>query len=112
MPSVPEKYRVILTAEKLGEAVGVSRWTICAIRKAGRELNDLLPRYASVDDVRRWLRRHPEFVASHWLKKPKQPCTQPGQEPSTAGKFCESSRPRDLHTPSPVVSEPQLVPAG
>jgi DNA-binding XRE family transcriptional regulator len=37
--------RIIKTAAALGEAVGVSRWTIQAIRKAGKVLGDPLPNY-------------------------------------------------------------------
>lgn len=99
--------RIIKTAAKLGEAVGVSRWTIQAIRKAGRMIGDPLANYSTPEDVRKWLRRHPDFVASHYLKTKSPPSPPLGQEPGAADKSGESSRRRGRHKPSLSQSEPQ-----
>lgn len=66
---------VLITAKAQGAAIGVSRWTVQAMRKAGRELKDPLPIYAMRSQLLAWLRRHPEFRGSHYLgKKPKHLC--------------------------------------
>ena len=57
--------QIHLSAATLGAAAGVSRWTVAAVRKAGRNLNDPLPRYSTARDLVAWFRRHPDFVASH-----------------------------------------------
>ena len=61
--------KILKRAADLAAAVGVSRYTISAIRKTGRIINDPLPNYSTAGDVRRWLRRHPEFVARNAFKK-------------------------------------------
>ncbi len=99
--------RIIKTAAKLGAAVGVSRWTIQAIRKAGKILGDPLPNYSTPNEGRKWLRRHPDFVAGHYLKKPEQLCSSSSQEPATADKSGELSHLHAPRMPSPVVSEHQ-----
>lgn len=67
---------VLITAGAQAAAIGVSRWTVQAMRKAGKELNDPLPVYAMRSQLIAWLRRHPEFRGSHYLgKKPKHLCS-------------------------------------
>ncbi len=60
---VTETRKLFRTAQALANETGVSRYTIQAIRKAGRESNDPLPNYCTAAEVRAWLRRHPHFVA-------------------------------------------------
>lgn len=67
---------LITTASAQGAAVGVSRWTIQAARKAGKELGDPLGRYVTRRQLLAWFGRHPDFVGSHYLgKKPKRLCS-------------------------------------
>jgi hypothetical protein len=64
------------TAKAQASAIGVSRWTIQAARKAGRELGDLLGKYVTRRQLLAWFARHPEFVGSHYLgRKPKRLCS-------------------------------------
>lgn len=107
--SIREK--IFKTAEALGAEVGVSRYTICAIRKTGRALNDPLPNYATPGDVRGWLRRHPTFVARNAFKRKAPPA--PGSSPAPAGvdRSDESPRQHAPHTPSPAESALQLAPS-
>ena len=68
--------KLLVTALAQGKAVGVSRWTIQAARKAGKELGDPLARYITHRQLLGWFARHPDFVGSHYLgKKPKRLCS-------------------------------------
>src|ERR1035437_2337865 len=68
---------ILTTALAQAKAVGVSRWTIQAMRKAGRELGDPMGRFTTRRRIMAWFGRHPDFVASRWLgKNAKPPCTE------------------------------------
>ena len=95
--------KILVTAQSQAKALGVSRWTIQAMRKAGRELGDPVGRYTTPRRLCEWLFRHPDFVASHYLgHKPK--LGRNGSNPPAlgAGRSDGPSRLRDLHTPSPA----------
>ena len=67
---------LLVTALAQAKAIGVSRWTIQAARKAGKELGDPLARYITRRRLLAWFERHPDFVGSHYLgKKPKHLCS-------------------------------------
>lgn len=100
--------RIVKTAAGLGAAIGVSRWTIQAIRKAGKMLGDPIGNYASPDDVLKWLRRHPGFVATHYLKKPAPPSPETNPEAEAAGKSGGSTGRRGQRRPLPAESAPPL----
>lgn len=88
---------ILSTAKVQAAAIGVCPWTIFAMRKAGRELRDPLGRFTTRAWLMGWLRRHPEFVASHYLgKTSKLRCIASGQRPVVSGK-CDA--PSDLHAP-------------
>lgn len=99
------------TAQALADETGVSRYTIQAIRKAGREGNDPLPNYCTAADVRAWLRRHPHFVARRVFKSSTPPAPGSGPAPAAAGRFGGFRGRHDPRTPSPAESAPQLAPS-
>lgn len=71
-----ESGMLLVTAQAQANSVGVSRWTIQAARKAGKELGDPLGRYVTRRQLLAWFARHPDFVGSHYLgKKPKSLCS-------------------------------------
>lgn len=109
MALTPEK--ICKTAQALGDQVGVSRYTISAIRKTGRALEDPLPNYATPADVRSWLKRHPTFVARNAFKKPAQIAPGSNPAPVAAGKSDGSPRPSAPHTPSPAAPAHPLAPS-
>lgn len=83
--SEPEK--LLTTAQAQGEALGVSRWTIQAMRKASRGTKDnpFTGRLTTYSRMMKWLRTHPDFVASRVFKTTTPPCTAPSPAPATAG---------------------------
>ena len=91
---------ILTTAQAQAEAVGVSRWTIQAMRKAGRHLKDPVGRFTTRRWLMSWLHRHPEFVASHWLGKNAKPvCNGSDHPPAAADKSGARYDPHDPHTP-------------
>jgi len=94
---------ILTTARAQAEAVGVSRWTIQAVRKAGRELGDPVGRYITRRRLLAWFGRHPDFVGAHYLgKSAKRPCKGSDHPPVDAGKPDELSHQHGQHMPSPV----------
>ena len=91
---------MLTTASAQAAAVGVSRWTIQAARKAGRYLNDPLGRFMTRAWLMAWFRRHPDFVASHWLGRTAKPlCNESGRPPAIAGKSGEQPGQHDQRKP-------------
>lgn len=91
---------ILSTATSQAAALGVSRWTIQAMRKAGRHLGDPVGRFSTRAWLMAWLRRHPEFVASHWLGKNSKPgCNGSDRPPAAADKSGARSDPHDQRTP-------------
>jgi hypothetical protein len=75
------------TAKAQGDAIGVSRWVIQAMRKAGREMGDPLGRYETRATLLAWLRRHRDFVAARWFPRKQVPvCTFPNLAEQAADK--------------------------
>ena len=103
-----------LNATELSRVLGwKSPWIIAGLKIAARYYGDspFVGKYATVAEVRAWLKRHPDFVASHHLrKKPPQPrVTNPPSR--AAGKSDGSSRKHGPQTPSPATPAPQLEPS-
>jgi hypothetical protein len=95
-----EANMILSTAKAQAEAIGVCAWTIFAMRKAGRVLGDPIGRFTTRAWLMNWLRRHPEFVASHYLgRTSKLPRKASGQPPAVAGICDEPSDQRDPHMP-------------
>ena len=91
---------ILTTALAQAKAVGVSRWTIQAMRKAGRQLKDPMGRFTTRRRIMAWFARHPDFVASHWLgKNSKLPYTDSDHPPASVGKSDEPSGPHDQRKP-------------
>ena len=75
-PTTPQKYTnrpvgsQLLDATKLARALGVSTWVAKASKRAGAHYGDTpwTGRFTTVDRFLAWLERHPDFVASHWLR--------------------------------------------
>jgi len=66
---IPDKYRYkLLKSKQLAEVLGVSEYVTSAIKLAGAEYGDspFCGIYAFLIDVIAWLRKHKEFVASHF----------------------------------------------
>jgi hypothetical protein len=90
LPAPSDKEQLLTTAQAQADALGVSRWTIHAARRAGRELGDPLGRFATRRWLFAWFRRHPDFVASRWLgKNAKPPCTSSNRPPEAAGTLTD-----------------------
>lgn len=86
---------ILSTAKVQAAAIGVCPWTIFAMRKAGRELMDPLGRFTTRAWLMGWLKRHPEFVASHYLGRTSMlRRKESDQLPGVAGK---SGAPSGLH---------------
>ena len=82
-----EPEMILTTAQAQAESVGVSRWTIQAMRKAGRQLGDPIGRFTTRRRIMAWFGRHPEFVASHWLGKNAKPlCSGSDHQPAVADR--------------------------
>src|SRR5664280_2966192 len=94
---------LLTTAKAQGDAIGVSRWTIQAVRKAGRELGDPVGRFTTRRWLLAWFHRHPEFVGSHYLgRKPKLGCIGSNPAAEGVGTRGEQFHPHDLQRPSPA----------
>jgi hypothetical protein len=78
----PDSKRVLRGASAQGAAVGVSRWTIQAMRRAARSEAEYATRagekppispfrgqLAAPHDILDWLRRHPDFSASRQYRR-------------------------------------------
>ena len=100
LPSPSDKEQLLTTAQAQADALGVSRWTIHAARRAGRELGDPLGRFATRRWLFAWFRRHPEFVASQWMGKNAKPrCSDSDRPPADAGKSDGPFGPHAPHRP-------------
>lgn len=99
------------TAQSLAEAAGVSRYTVQAVRKTAKAEGSPFPHYATVRDLRTWLKARPGFVARKAFKTGAPPSLPPDQAPPAAGKSDESPDRHDPRTPSPERSAPPLAPA-
>jgi hypothetical protein len=68
---------------------GYSAWFIKGVKRAGAVFGDnpFIGRYVYEEDLRAWIHRHPEFVASQTLrsKLPRPPLHNPGKAPSAMG---------------------------
>lgn len=62
---------MLLDSTKLAREIGVSTWLPKAVKVAAAELGDspFVGRYTTKEKFLSWLDRHPDFVASHWLRK-------------------------------------------
>jgi len=88
------------TAKAQAEALGMSRWFISAMRIAGRQLGDPVGRFTTRAWLMAWLRRHPDFVACHYLGRTAKPqCSELDHLPATAGKSGEQPGQRDQRRP-------------
>lgn len=65
--------KLLTTAQSQADAVGLSRWTIQAARKASRQLGDPIGRFTTKRWLLAWFRKHPDFVGSHWLGRTAKP---------------------------------------
>ncbi len=66
-PSSADPAKILYGAQRMADALGIGRNTVDLMRKASRILNDPIPRYATADDVKAWLKRYPMFVGKHWV---------------------------------------------
>jgi hypothetical protein len=105
------KEKFCRTAQELADETGLSRWTIQAIRKAGREWNDPLATFCTRADLHRWLRRHPTFVARQAFKKKEPQDNGSNLAPAAADRCGGFPGRRAPRTPSPAESAPRLEPA-
>lgn len=62
--------KILRTRDEQAEALGVSVIEITAMRNAGKKWGDLIPLRPFRDDLVKWRRRHPEFVANHFVRQP------------------------------------------
>ncbi len=99
------------TAASLAEAAGLSRYIISAVRKAARMEGKPFPNYATLSDLRAWLRSHPNFVARAVFKKPAPPSPLPDQAQPAAGRSDGSPRRHGPRSASPAPSAQPLAPA-
>lgn len=62
----------LLDATKLAKELGVSTWITYASKRAAAHYGDSpwVGRYTTVERFEAWLGRHPEFVASHFMRSP------------------------------------------
>ena len=89
---------ILTTAQAQADSVGVSRWTIQAMRKAGRHLKDPIGRFTTRRRIMAWFARHPDFVASHYLGKNAKPaCIASNHPPATADKSDARLHQHDPH---------------
>ena len=60
---------MLCDAKKLRE-LGYSTWFIKGVKRAGKAFGDnpFFGRYAYKEDIKAWLRKHPDFVASQSLR--------------------------------------------
>lgn len=98
---------------QLARLFNVSRWTITAVKIAAAQSGDSPFRghYATVADLKAWFRRHPEFVAAHFIRKTPPRRLGLSLPPQAAGKSGESSLTHGPQTPSPATPAPQLAPS-
>jgi hypothetical protein len=93
-----------LDGTKLAQRLGVSTWVVKGMRIAAAKTGDspFMGRYTTADRALRWLENHPDFVASHHLRKTKSP-QQPGRGlmPPAADKSGGWSPKRGRRKPSP-----------
>lgn len=62
---------MLLNAKAL-KALGFTDWVISGIKRAGRVHGDspFMGRYTTRKKLEAWFDIHPEFVASHYLRRP------------------------------------------
>lgn len=108
--------KITRTAEEAGRLVGLSRWTIQAIKKASKGAPDspFAGRFTTPRKIREWLFSHPDFVATRYMRKKSedkqgQPSTVSDPQPSGACKFGGRSAKRGRRKPSPAGSERPLA---
>lgn len=102
-----------LNATELAKVFGYkTTWTLQAMKIAARATGDSPFRghYATVNDVRKWLKAHPEFVASHHLRKTAPRRRDPNPPSPGVDKSDESSATHGPQTPSPAKSAPPPAP--
>jgi len=103
-----------LNATELSRVLGFkSPWVMAGLKVAARQSGDSPFRghFSTVSAVRDWLKRHPDFVASHYLRKTTRPprgSNPPSRAADTPG---ESSPMRAPQTPSPARSAPLPAPS-
>ena len=95
--------KFLTSAAAQGEAIGLSRWTIHAMRKASRGQPDspFRGRLTTAQWLMEWINRHPEFVASHQYPRklaPERMTLSP--RPVAVDKYDAPSGRRARRTPS------------
>lgn len=65
----------LFNATEIAAELGVSPWVIKGLKIAAAESGDspFFGRYTTLDDVMAWFRKHPGFVASHYIRRAEQP---------------------------------------
>lgn len=106
---IPDKYRYkLLNSKQLAEALGVSDYVTSAIKLAGAEYGDcpFCGIYAFLHDVIAWLRKHRDFVASHFHDaakrrrgRQKRRSRKPKNEPQEESKSEQESETPDTNDP-------------
>ncbi len=106
---IPDKYRYkLLNSKQLAEALGVSDYVTSAIKLAGAEYGDspFCGIYAFLHDVVAWLRKHRNFVASHFHEsekrrrgRQKRRFPKPKNEPQEESKSEQESETPDTDDP-------------
>ena len=102
---------VILNSKALA-GLGYTPWLIQGIKTAGRAWGDspFCGRYVFEDDIRAWLAKHPDFVASHSIRS--KPQRTPTDLPVEAGCRSDAQGWRSAQQmTSPGRLAPQLAPA-
>lgn len=63
----------LVTSKEAARRLGVSRWVTGGIKAAGLHFGDcpFTGRYTTMNRLSKWLLSHPEFVASHWQRRPR-----------------------------------------
>src|SRR5208283_421904 len=104
---------ILLDMTAASKLLGVSIWVTRGIKVCGRKLGDspFFGRYTTQEKLLNWLERHPDFVASHFLRRTGPRLPRKDRRASSAGKSREpvcSSGPR---RPSPAEWVSQPVPS-
>ena len=100
-------------ATQLARIFYVSRFTIHAVKIAGRYYGDNPFRgmFCTVADLKAWFRRHPDFYASHFIRKSPPRPLSPDLPPRGAGRSDGWSLTHGRQTPLPATPAPQPAPS-
>jgi hypothetical protein len=60
----------LMNSRQIAARLGVSPFVLKGIKRAGKGFGDtpFTGRYSTLPRIHEWLKRHPEFVASHYLR--------------------------------------------